>query len=402
MESKRTLGVRLRTPALAATSLLVFATQAAAAGYKVTNLITDNQSLASGLGYGAAATTDSNLINPWGFARSPTGPWVVANAFGTGNATSYNGAGKVQAPAVTTPQNGGGGPAGPTGAVYGGASGFVLPGGQRGQYFFSNLDGSIAGWDGASSSAQVVVPGRTGDHLAAYTGLAIGKSGGSTYLYGANNITGKIDVFNTSYAEVSLKGNFVDTDTNDTNPGGLLPFNVQNLDGHIWITYAVPGPPADNQPLGSGFVNEFNTDGTFVRRFATGGNLSSPWGIAIAPGDFGAFSNDVLIGNFDDDHPDEAFISAFNATTGQFEGKLEENGAPIELPGLWGLEFGNGAAAGPSNQLFFVAGIGDEMNGLFGSISAVPEPETWLLMIGGFGLIGAQLRRKAAAASPAG
>lgn len=399
MGSIRIPEVRRVTTTLSAAGLLIFATHAAAGGYKVTNLVTDNQSAASALGYGPAATTDPNLINPWGFDHSLTGAWVVANAFGSGNATSYNGAGQIQGSPVTTPENGGMGPQGPTGVVYSGGGGFVLPGGQAAQYFFSNLDGSISGWNGASSTAQIVVPGRTGGNLAVYTGLAIGELGGSTYLYGANNITGNIDVFNQSYAKVSLAGAFVDP---GPNPDGLLPFNVQNLDGHIWITYAVPGPPADNQPLGSGFVSEFKTDGTFVQRFATGGNLSSPFGIAIAPSNFGAFSNDVLIGNFNDDTPNETFISAFNAGTGAFEGKLEENGVPIELPGLWGLEFGNGGAAGPSNTLYFVAGIGNEMHGLFGSISAVPEPETWALMIIGLGLVGAQLRRKAAAASLAG
>jgi uncharacterized protein (TIGR03118 family) len=365
-------------------------TAAVAQGYKVTPLVTDNQAVLAGLGYGAAPVTDPNLINPWGFDHSSSGPWVVANAFGSGTATSYSGTGQIQSPAITISQ-GSGPPFGPTGTVYSGANGYQLPGGSAAKFLFSNLDGSISGWDGLSGSSQIVVAGRAGGNLAAYTGLAIGNVSGAIYLYAANNITGNIDVFNQNYNKVTLAGSFVDP---GPNPNGYLPFNVQDLSNHIWITYAVPGPSSDDQPLGSGFVSEFNPDGTFVQRFADGGDLSSPWGITIAPDNFGEFSNDVLIGNFNDDAPDEAFISAYDLSTGQFEGKLEEDNDPILLPGLWGLEFGNGAEAGPSNELYFTAGIGDEAHGLVGSISAVPEPKTWFLMVAGLGFIALLYRRR--------
>jgi uncharacterized protein (TIGR03118 family) len=389
-----TLKPKFRASALAAASVLALATSAAAGGYQVTSLVTDDQSVLAASGFAPAATIDPSLINPWGFDHSPTGPWVVANAFGSGTATVYNASGQIVSPTITTPQNGGGGPAGPTGLVYTGGAGFASIGGHATQYAVANLDGSISTWDGTSSSTQVVVPGRVGGNLAVYTGLALGSVDGASYLYAANDITGNIDVFNQSFALTTLAGGFVDP---GANPDGLLPYNVQNLDGHIWVTYAVPGPTSDEQPLGSGFVSEFNTDGTFVRRFADGGNLSSPWGIAIAPSDFGAYSNDVLIGNFNDDTRTEAFISAYDPTTGAYLGKLEQNGAPILLPGLWGLEFGNGAAAGPKSTLYFIAGINDENDGLFGSIAGVPEPATWAMMIGGFGLVGAALRRRGTA-----
>ena len=159
----------------------------------------------------------------------------------------------------------------------------------------------------------------------------------------------------------------------------------------MWITYALAGPPSASAPLGSGFVSEFNMDGTFVQRFATGGDLSSPWGVAVAPSNFGAYSNDILIGNFNDTGG-LGYISAYSPS-GTFLGLLSENGAPIVLPGLWALQFGSGGDSGPTNELFFTAGIGAENHGLFGDITAVPEPAAWALMLLGMGLTGACLRR---------
>jgi uncharacterized protein (TIGR03118 family) len=372
------------------------ATQASAGGYDVTPLVTDNQQVLAALGYGSAATTDTALVNPWDFASSNSGPWVIANAGAgptLGSATVYSGGGQILSPTVSIPQ-GASPPFGPTGDVYAGGTGFKLPGGGQAQYIFDNLDGSISGWNGSSSTAQTIVAGRPGN-IAAYTGLEIGSSGGQSYLYAANGATGTIDVLNTSYDKVSLAGNFVDP---GPNPDGLVPFNIQNLDGHMWVTYAAPGPPSSAQPLGSGFVSEFNMDGTFVRRFATGGLLSSPWGLAIAPSNFGAYSNDMLVGNFNDGSS-EGIITAYNLATGAYQGTLDENGKPIVLPGLWALQFGNGGGGGSTDALYFTAGIGDENHGLFGDISAAPEPSTWLLLITGVAAIGGALRRRPAIAS---
>jgi uncharacterized protein (TIGR03118 family) len=376
---------------------------AGAGPYQVTPLVTDDQSVLAGLGYGPAATVDPALINPWDISSNNTGPWVIANAGGAGccapgTSTSYNGSGVIQTGTVSIPQ-GAGPPFGPTGVVYSAGMGFTLPGGGDAKYIFDNLDGSISGWDGASSSAQTLLAGRgpagpaPGTNFAAYTGLELATYDGQNLLYAANNITGNIDVFNTSLASVTLPGNFTDP---GPNPLGLLPFNITELNGKLWVTYAAAGPPSSAQGLGSGFVDEFNLDGTFDARFATGGMLDSPWGTAIAPADFGAYSNDVLIGNFNDDDG-LGYILAYSPS-GTYLGTLDENGSPIVLPGLWAIQFGNGAAGGPANELYFAAGIGDENQGLFGEISAVPEPGAWAMMILGVGLMGASLRARRRAA----
>ena len=394
-------GLAWRRLALATAAIVRLGSAAGAGGYRVNPLVTDEQSVLATLGYGPAPTIDPALVNPWDFANAGTGPWVIANAGGNGGgvvagtASVYSGTGQLRAPTVTIPQEVGPahggmtGPVGPTGDVYAGGLGFKLPSGAPAQYIFSNLDGSISGWDGVSGSAQTIIPGRgPGGNLAVYTGLEIGASGGQTLLYAPNNITGAIDVFDTSFNPVSLPGSFSDP---GPNPDGLLPFNIQSAGGHMWVTYAAGGPGAASAPLGSGFVSEFNMDGTFVKRFATGGMLSSPWGVAIAPSDFGAYSNDVLIGNFND-AGGLGFISAYSQS-GAFLGLLDENGAPIVLPGLWALQFGAGGDNGPTDDLYFTAGIGVENHGLFGDIAAVPEPGAWSLMIVGMGAAGAALRR---------
>jgi uncharacterized protein (TIGR03118 family) len=391
--SPRRLACGVALAALAAS--LLTATSTSAAGYKVTPLVTDDQAVLATLGYGSAPTTDPALINPWDISNSDTGPWVIANTGGSGccapgAATSYNGSGQIQAATVSIPE-GSGPPFGPTGVVYAGGAGFALPGGGQAQYIFDNLDGSISGWDGSSTSAQTLLTGRgPGGNVAAYTGLEIDSSSGQALLYAANNITGNIDVFNNQLQPVTtLAGNFTDP---GPNPDGLLPFNITELDGKMWVTYALAGPPSGSAPLGSGFVDEFNLDGTFVSRFATGGMLSSPWGVATAPSDFGAYSNDVLVGNFDDTNG-TGYILAYSPT-GTYLGTLDENGSPIVLPGLWAIQFGNGGASGPTNELYFAAGIGGENHGLFGQISAVPEPASWVLMLVGVGLAGGAARRR--------
>ena len=161
------------------------------------------------------------------------------------------------------------------------------------------------------------------------------------------------------------------------------------------MTYAIPGPASAEAGLGSGAVAEFNADGTLVKDFASGGELSSPWALALAPSSFGAYGGDLLVGNFshDDGGQTDAFINIFNPTSGSYLGTLNgANGKPILLPGLWEIEAGDGGVDGSSSNLYFTAGIGDEQHGLFGSISAAPEPGTWALMFGGIGMIGGMLR----------
>ena len=358
-----------RSLLVAGASLLAFslgAGEAAAEGYSVHPLVTDDQAVLATLGYGPAPTTDPALIAPWGVAATPHGGWVVANTGGPGNgvpgtATVYGGTGAIARPTVSIPE-GSDAPYGPSGAVNVIGDGFKMPAGNPALYLFDNLDGSISGWDG-SSTARTIVAGRgPGGNLAVYTSLEVGASGGKTYLYAANGITGAIDVFDTRFSKVTLAGAFVDP---GPNPDGLAPFNVVNLDaGHLWVTYAKAGGQAPGAPLGSGFVSEFNLDGTFVRRFATGGFLCSPWGLAIAPPGFGKFSNDVLIGNFNSNNA-RGFISAFDPATGQFRGILRQDTKAILFSGMLSLHFGSGDRAG---WLFFVSS-GNGHHGVFGKIS---------------------------------
>lgn len=155
---------------------------------------------------------------------------------------------------------------------------------------------------------------------------------------------------------------------------------MQNIGGLLYVTYAIPGEEADEAPLGSGFVNVFNPDGTFVRRIESD-QFASPWGLALAPDEFGEFANALLIGNFNDEF---GFINAFDALTGDFLGTmLNTGGDPLIIPYLWGLTFGNGVLS-DEDDLYFAAGIGDELHGLFGEIGAVTavgEPATMGLLL---------------------
>ena len=372
----------LRLTALA--TLCVSSIAAATNYYSQTNLVTDDQAFLTGQGYTAAATVDPLLINPWGISLSPSGPFWLSNQ-GTQTSTLYNGAGTKIPLTVTIP-----GIPGPTGQVFTGGSGFVLSNGAPALFLFANLDGTISGWNGTAGTSALAtgaaaMPG-------AYTGLAIATNGTGKNLYAANAITGSIDVYDSNFNPLPFPGGFVDP---GANPDGLRPFNIQALGGRLYVTYAIPGMSQDEAPLGSGFVSEFNPDGTFIRRIANGGALSSPWGLALAPKGFGEFSGALLVGNFSDTF---GTIDAYDPATGSFLGSLKDAGGnAIVIPDLWGLTFGNGGNGGLKDTLYFAAGIGDEQHGLFGSFGAVPEPASWATMMLGFGLVGAGLRRRQAA-----
>jgi uncharacterized protein (TIGR03118 family) len=339
------------------------------ADFVQTNLVSDIA--------GMAATTDPNLINPWGLVSSSTSPWWVANQ-GTGTSTLYNGQGLPQGgPLIVSIPNNGGTftPHGsPTGIVFNtSGTGFNVSedGGNPGSsvFLFATLDGTISGWnpgvDRTHAIVEVKQPG------AVFTGLAIGTdAAGDTLLYAADNRNGVIDVYDQNFQLVTtLEGNFTDPNL----PGNFKPFNIQNINNQLYVEYEQFDPvtgKAVSLP-GSGIVDVYNTDGVLQQRLISNdpsNHLSDPWGIALAPSDFGAFANDFLVGNFGDGH-----INAFDQQ-GNFVGTLTtSSGQPFEEDHLWSLQFGNNGGAGSASTLFFTAGILNEQHGLFGSLQAVPQ-----------------------------
>jgi uncharacterized protein (TIGR03118 family) len=343
------------------------------------NLTTDSNTFLVSQGFTPAANVDPNLVNPWGMSYSPTSPFWISDQV-TGVATLYSGNGTPfpqPTPLVVTIPSAP--DAGPTGQAFVGGSGFQLTGGGNAVFAFANLDGSISAWNGGmAAAAQVTTPN------AVYTGLASGSSGGNNYLYAANNAAGTIDVFNQMFQPTTLAGSFTDPNL----PAGLSPFNVANIGGQLFVTYAAGGDDADEQALGTGAVDVFSTDGTLIGRFATGGNLLSPWGITQAASNFANLGGDILIGNFSDE---DGFINIF-APDGTPLGLLTMNGDPFNMPYLWALGFRTGGPGVDPNSLYITAGIGDEEHGLFAQLLPVPEPSTWAMMLVGFGAIGLAFR----------
>ncbi|HEX3570092.1 MAG TPA: TIGR03118 family protein [Acidobacteriaceae bacterium] len=351
---------------IAAAIALPLATAAHADTFVQTNLVSNVPNL--------AAHTDPNLVNPWGMSFSATSPfWTSDQAAGV--ATLYDGAGNINPLVVTIPGSTGG-PSGPTGTVFNAGTSFLLNGAAS-RFIFANLNGTISAWNGVGTTASVVAttPG------AIYTGLAIS---GNT-LYAANSSAGRVDVFNSSFAPTTLPGSFTDPDI----PAGFVPFNIQAIGSTLYVTYAHLGP--GGAPLPGGFVDAFNADGTFAQRLASGGPLSAPWGITLAPSTFGSFGNDLLIGNFGN-----GTIDAFS-TSGTFLGVLDgTNGQPLVNDFLWALNFRTGGPNVDTNALYFTAGINGEQGGLFGAITpATPEPSSLILAASGLlaGLT-AKLRRR--------
>jgi uncharacterized protein (TIGR03118 family) len=314
---------------------------------------------------GRAQHLDRNLVNPWGISASSGSPmWVADNNAGV--TTLYDGAGNAFPPpasggplVVKIPLPNGSDGGAPTGTVFNGNGGF------KGDLFlFATEDGTIAGWNPAVNfrRARIEVDRSTVGLGAVYKGLAIGNNGVADHIYAANFRFGTIEVFNTSYTMVALGGSFTDPAI----PAGFAPFNIQNLGGVLYVTYAMQKPDKhdDLSGPGFGFVDAYDLNGHLLRRVASRGTLNSPWGLAIAPASFGNFHDNLLVGNFGDGR-----INAFDLGTGAFRGQLKsETSAPIDIPGLWGLRFGNGGQGASPNTLYFAAGINDEQDGLFGSI----------------------------------
>ncbi len=344
--------------------------------YQQTNLVSDIP--------GMAKFTDLNLKNPWGLSHSPTGPWWVSDN-NANVATVYKGDGTAfqvgtpPMPLVVTIPLPGGGPGGtPTGNVFNPVNStnpddfVVRENGKSGAsvFMFATEDGTISGWnpnvDG--THAIIAVDRSTVGQGAVYKGLAFGSSDNREFIYATNFRFGTVEMFNANFKRVR---SFTDQKLSHDCPlpgQCFAPFGIQNIGGNLYVTYALQKKDKhdDQSGPGNGFVDVFSTKGHLLRRLAAHGTLNSPWGLALAPDNFGQFSDDLLVGNFGDGR-----INAFDPDSGDFLGQLKDKeGNPITIDDLWGLAFGNGHLAGDTNTLFFAAGINDEADGLFGTIEA--------------------------------
>jgi uncharacterized protein (TIGR03118 family) len=334
---------------------------AAAQFYTQHNLVSD--------GAVPAGVVDPNLVNPWGLVASDTSPWWVADN-GTDVSTLYNGNTGAKVTLTVTVHGA------PTGIVFNGGSGFaVSKGTARGpaRFLFATEDGTISGWNPAVAPTEAIVAVDNLVSGAVYKGLAIATTNSGAFLYATNFHAGTVDVFDGAFTPVL--GGFVDS----TIPAGYAPFGIRNLGDTIYVTYALQDEnKKDDVPgQGHGYVDAFDRAGTLLRRVASKGQLDSPWGLAMAPDEFGKFSSHLLVGNFGNGRI-HAFDPSRSNGRGEFQtrGPLHSaDGPPIEIPGLWGLAFGNGATAGPRNILFFTAGPFDEEHGLFGKLEVAPPPD---------------------------
>jgi uncharacterized protein (TIGR03118 family) len=319
---------------------------------------------------GFAVFTDPNLVNSWGITASMTSPfWVADNGTGLatlyvfGNPPSGSSVGKQSLVVIIPLPPGGMPPTNPTGIAFNGnmKDFFVSANGKSGPaaFLFVTEDGTISGWNPMVDGTHAILKIST-LNAAVYKGLALGSTSQGDFLYATDFRQGFVEMFNSNFG---FTGRFTD-------PGllshGFAPFNIANVNGLLYVTFAKQNKAKHDDVAGpgNGFVDVFTPSGQFLGRLISRGHLNSPWGMAIAPPGFGQFGGALLVGNFGDGH-----INAYNPFTGQFLGQLHNaRNHPLVIDGLWGLRFGNNAAAGSSNILFFTAGPDHEMHGLLGAL----------------------------------
>lgn len=312
----------------------------------------------------SAPNIDPNLQNGWGIAFNPTGDvWVSDN--NTQKSSLYDGNGVVQSLVVTIPPAASGQPGSPTGIVFNTTPDFsITSNGATGNavFIWATLAGTIAAWNPKVLPTQAVTVHDDSSTAAEYTGLVIATNAGASMLYAADFHNGKVNMFDKTFTNVTPTGAFTDPAI----PAGFNPFGIQAIGSTIYVAYAKLGPDGrDQSGPGNGMVDAFDTAGHLIMRVATNGPLNSPWGIALAPANFGAVSNDLLIGNFGD-----GTINAFNPTTGASVGPLmQADGSKVVQPGIWGIAFGNNFDNQPANTLFFAAGP-SQTSGVYGRIDS--------------------------------
>jgi len=325
---------------------------------------------------GIALHQDANLVNPWGVVAGPATPFWVANNH-SNTSTLYDGAGKPLPLIVTLPANGSGTTVDPTGIVFNATQDFKVNGGPA-LFIFSGEGGFIAGWNQASGTNTVITyPAANGDPGGAiYKGLAIAAVGTANYLYATDFHNNRIDVFDATFTKQAWPATaFVDPNL----PAGYAPYGIQAIPNgtggatQLYVAYAKQDADAEDDVNGAGLglIDIFDTSGQFLTHLvATGGSLNAPWGMAVAPMDFGTLSGALLVGNFGD-----GTINAFDPAKGTYLTTLTDpTGKPFAMPGLWGIAFGNDHSSQPHNTLFFAAGVNDEADGVYGRIDLGATP----------------------------
>ncbi|MFC5500086.1 TIGR03118 family protein [Caenimonas terrae] len=336
-------------------------TPATGTSYAATNLVADVGTADSPY---QSSNGDLHLVNGWGVAFNPQGfVWVADN--GTSTSTLYDGNGVPQSLVVAIPA-GHAGSARPTGIAFNGKQSFnVTRNGVSAAsvFIFAGAAGTVSGWTPGVDPGNAITAVDNAAAGAVYTGLALASQGAADRLYAADFHGAKVDVFDSNFTSVNVAGAFVDPAL----PPGYAPFGIQALGGLIYVAYARQDASASAQVAGAGLgtVDTFDTAGNLVQRLIpAGGPLNAPWGIAMAPSNFGQFSNALLVANAGDGR-----INAFNPTSGALLGTLSTaTGGPIAIDGLHGIAFGNGLNAQPSNTLFYAAGPGGGTHGVYGRI----------------------------------
>ncbi len=343
--------------------------------YKETDLVSNIM--------GKAPNFDPNLKNPWGLTRSSSSPWWVGNN-NSGTSTLYDGKGNLFPPrgkggplVVTVPPPGfaPGTQSAPTGVVFNGSpTDFLLAPGKQAIFIFTTEDGTISGWNPGvnppTSVTNAMLKVDNSDNGSAngavYKGMTSGEVGGKRFLYVTNFRAARVEVYDTNFKRVHLGEDAFEA---EGVPDGFAPFNIQNIGGTIFVTYAKQNAARHDDVKGDGlgFVHIFTTSGRHIGHLQHGPWMNAPWGVVWTTRDFGEFSNAILVGNFG-----SGWIAAFNGFTYKFLGFLKNpDNAIMTIDGLWSLTFGNDATAGPANTLFFTAGINAEKDGVFGTITPV-------------------------------
>jgi uncharacterized protein (TIGR03118 family) len=398
---------------LAAAALPLVPAVTHAQHYKQKNLISDITQPDNA--DGTKVLVDPNLKNPWGITRSATSPWWTANN-GTGTSSLFNGTG---GPINIFPDPAGslsdnfvfvpvppGSPAGttstPTGIVFNGSqTDFLLdkgtPAGKPAVFIFVTEDGTISGWNpnvnlrpgnpapSIDAVLEVDHSDKGSSKGAVYKGATSAEVNGRKFLYVANFRSGRIEVYDANFKLASFGKNAFDPDGDGDQafgdssfglphvPKGFAPFNIQNIGGSLFVTYAKQDAQRHDDVPGDGFgfVEIFTPAGQHIGHLQHGPWFNSPWGVVWTPRDFGKFSNSILVGNFGSGQ-----IAAFNGFTHKFIGFVKNpDDSVLKIDGLWSLTFANDGAAGPANTLFFTAGINDEKDGLFGTLLPVPAEQ---------------------------